>query len=152
LKDQKELKKKLKLFCGNYLEEMVATTKEAIRQTQLSANEETKNSSGDKYETGRSMAQLEIEKLTTQLENTKRLIDQIQKLDPTREYQKIQFGCLVKTIEANYFISVPVGKIQMLGEVFYAISVESPLAKAMLGLSICSFKFNQKEIAILEIV
>ncbi len=151
MNDQKQLKKKLKLLCGNYLEEMMATTKEAIRQTQLSANEETKSSSGDKYETGRSMAQLEIEKLTTQLENTKRLIEQLQKLDPDKEYQKIQFGCLVKTREVNYFISVPIGKIEHSEEVYYAISKESPLAKAMIGLSIGTFKFNQKAIDIIEI-
>jgi hypothetical protein len=45
----------------------IASAEEAIRMAQESANQEGKSSAGDKYETGRAMAQLEIEKASGQL-------------------------------------------------------------------------------------
>jgi hypothetical protein len=63
----KEFKKLLFDHCQNYLAKRISNIREAINFAQDSANDETKNSSGDKYETGRAMAQLEIEKNTEQL-------------------------------------------------------------------------------------
>jgi hypothetical protein len=57
------LKTKLLTLCIKYVDDRISATQQAIQSAQASANEETKSSSGDKYETGRAMAQLEIEKI-----------------------------------------------------------------------------------------
>jgi hypothetical protein len=63
-----DIKIKLYQYCVEFIDKRIAGAREAIQIAQDSANEETKSSAGDKYETGRAMAQLEIEKNTTQLE------------------------------------------------------------------------------------
>ena len=72
-----------------YVHERIAATQEAIYTAQLSANEETKSSAGDKYETGRAMAQLEIEKNTAQLAEAlklKQMLKQISSIGFTLPY------------------------------------------------------------------
>ena len=57
------LKTKAKLYdsCLKLVDERVAHIEDAMRNAQASANEETKSSAGDKYETGRAMMHLEKE-------------------------------------------------------------------------------------------
>jgi len=50
-----------------YIDQRIDAAKKAIGEAQASANEETKSSAGDKYETGRAMMQLAIEQNSTQL-------------------------------------------------------------------------------------
>jgi sortase (surface protein transpeptidase) len=57
------LKTRLHSLCVSYVGQRIETAQRAIAIAQASANEETKSSAGDKYETGRAMAQLEIEKI-----------------------------------------------------------------------------------------
>ena len=45
------------------LDQDITALEQDVRDLQLSANEETKSSAGDKYETGRAMIQIEIEQL-----------------------------------------------------------------------------------------
>ncbi|HSY60679.1 MAG TPA: hypothetical protein VK796_02335, partial [Cytophaga sp.] len=66
-------KNTLYAYCTDYVTERITRLKTEIKKTQSSANEETKSSAGDKYETGRAMAQLEIEKNTKQLAEAERL-------------------------------------------------------------------------------
>ena len=73
-----EIKRKLYQHCINFVDKRIAAAKETIAMAQESANEDTKSSAGDKYETGRAMAQLEIEKTAGQLEEAlkdKKLLD-----------------------------------------------------------------------------
>ena len=61
------IKQTLYNFCVTYINQRMATAQQAIHTAQASANEETKSSAGDKYETGRAMMQLEIEKIVRSL-------------------------------------------------------------------------------------
>ena len=63
----KSVKHKLYQACLEFTDTQISTLKSAIKATQQSANEETKSTAGDKYETGRAMAQLEVEKFQSQL-------------------------------------------------------------------------------------
>lgn len=50
-----ETKAKLYASCLKLVDERVSHIEDAMRNAQASANEETKSSAGDKYETGRAM-------------------------------------------------------------------------------------------------
>ena len=63
----KSIKQELYKLCQTYIQQRILTAKQAIEAAQQAANNETKSSSGDKYETGRAMMQLEIEKDSAQL-------------------------------------------------------------------------------------
>ena len=67
-----QLKEQLWVQCQKIVEHRLATAQQAMDAAQQSANQEEKSSAGDKYETGRAMAQLERDKAATQVEENKK--------------------------------------------------------------------------------
>lgn len=147
------LKNSLIARCLRYAEEKIAISEEAIRGAQASANEETKSSSGDKYETGRAMAQLEIEKQTAQLNEAKKLKQQLEKINFESRSDRVQLGSIVKTDKENYFIAIPAGRLTVDGEHFFAVSAASPIAQALSGKKAgATIDFNKKTLTILAVL
>lgn len=98
-----------------------------------SRDSESKSSAGDKYETGRAMAQIELDKLEQQLQNQVELQAELLKIKPEVETEKVGFGSLVETPNGIYFISIGMGKVMLDDTSFYAISLASPLGQALKG-------------------
>ena len=136
MKDYVEIKKQLFALCEKYVDEKINAAQEAIDNAQRSANKETKSSSGDKYETGRSMMQLEIEKYSAQLNDGINLKKAISQIDVNTKYDKVQSGSLVITNQGNYFISISAGKLTLDDVEYFAISYSSPIGQLL---------FNKKE-------
>jgi len=145
-------KQQLHALCLAYIEERIKSVNEAIQFAQTSANEETKSSAGDKYETGRAMAQLEIEKNTAQLAESQRLKQTLLQLDPNKITTTIQHGSLVITNHERFYISIPAGQFTIEGTNYFAISPSSPIAQKLLGLKADDgFTFNKKDFVIKRI-
>lgn len=143
------IKEQLHTLCLAYIEERIKGSNQAIQFAQASANEETKSSAGDKYETGRAMAQLEIEKNSTQLAEAKKIKQILLQLDPTKSTETIQAGSLTITNEGRFYISIPAGQFTIEGENYFAISPSSPIAQKLFGLKVeDKFSFNKKEFVI----
>jgi hypothetical protein len=139
-------KHQLQALCLTYINERIKGAHQAIQFVQASANEETKSSAGDKYETGRAMAQLEIEKNTSQLAEAQRLKQILLQLDPSKSTETIQAGSLVITNQGRFYISIPAGQFTLEGEIYFAISPSSPIAQKLLALKVGDrFSFNRKE-------
>jgi transcription elongation GreA/GreB family factor len=147
-----DAKRKLFNHCVSFLNSRIETAQEAIRMAQESANDETKSSAGDKYETGRAMMQLEIEKNLTQLEEAlkqKKLLDSINiELQPL----KIQNGSLVSTDQGNFFVAVSVGMVVIENKSYAVVSAQSPIGSRLIGLKTGdTFSFGNKTYQINEI-
>lgn len=146
------LKEELKLKCIDLIQEKISMIKNAINAAQASANEETKSSAGDKYETGRAMAQLEIEKLTAQLGENQKLIQQLDTLNLQEEKTKIRLGSLIYTEQANYFLSISLGNVTLENQSFILLSPSSPIGKLFLGKTAGEeIEFNGRKIGIKRI-
>lgn len=104
-----------------------------MRNAQAAANDETKSSAGDKYETGRAMMHLEKEKLAGQLMEAGKMKKGLDQIDVDRSDTLAGLGSLVRTAQANYYVSASVGKLEVEGEVFFAISPASPIGQQLLG-------------------
>jgi hypothetical protein len=144
-----QIKQQLHALCLAYIEERIKGANQAIQFAQASANEETKSSAGDKYETGRAMAQLEIEKNSTQLAEAKKLKQILLQLDPSKATETAQAGSVVITNQGRFYISIPAGQFIIEGESYFAISPSSPIAQKLLGLRIgYQFSFNKKEFVV----
>lgn len=104
-----------------------------IQEAQRSANEETKSSVGDKYETGRAMAQLQIEKLSAQLAEFSKMKKVLHDLLPLSMDKIIQPGSLVSTSQGNFYVSVNGGEAILPEGKVTSISNASPLGKSLLG-------------------
>lgn len=119
--------------CVDVLEERIKQIQGERAQVQASANDETKSSVGDKYETGRAMAQLEIERFTQQLIENEKLLNRLQELKEVQARDRIVPGSLVHTSQGYFYVSVSLGIIESDGYQFYCISPEAPLGSALLG-------------------
>ncbi|WP_343664975.1 hypothetical protein [Chryseobacterium mucoviscidosis] len=113
--------------------EKIQKLEKLIEETRAS-NNDTKSSMGDKYETGREMLQQEINNLQRQLNESLNQQSIVQKIssDPL---SKVQNGALVKTDKGLFYISASAGEIMVDEQKIMTVSAESPLAKAMYGLT-----------------
>lgn len=126
-------KKSIHSICLQTLEEKIADVKNQITELNQSFADEGKSSAGDKHETARAMSQLEVEKLHQQLHQFENQVSVLKKLNPDFNSETIPIaigtGSLIKTDKGNFYISVPLGKI----EEVMVISAASPLGKEMIG-------------------
>ena len=147
-----QVKKGLWRLCSDKVNDQISSIEQAMQNAQAAANDETKSSAGDKYETGRAMMHLEKEKLATQLAEAlkmRRALDQIEADKPESE---VKLGTVVKTPMAQYFLSVSVGQVKYEGATYFAISPAAPIGRQMLGKKAGDrFSFGGKQVEILEV-
>lgn len=137
------LKSEIHQQCIDIINKQIDEIKLALNNAQEGANNETKSSAGDKHETGRAMAQLETEKLSTQLNKNEQLLTQLFKIDTSAQLQKIGVGSLVKTNNGLFYIAIGLGKINIEEESVFVISTQSPIGKLLLNKKEkVSFSFN----------
>ncbi|MFM7852135.1 MAG: 3-oxoacyl-ACP synthase, partial [Flammeovirgaceae bacterium] len=82
-----ELKKLIYTACLRMIQERQHYSRLAMSSAQDAANAEEKSSAGDKYETGRAMAQIERDKAAMQLAEVLKMGGALEKIDPDRVYQ-----------------------------------------------------------------
>jgi transcription elongation GreA/GreB family factor len=126
---------KIKLYerCLAFVEQRIASSQKAIEHAQQAANEETKSSAGDKYETGRAMMQLEIEKQSVQLGEAMKLKQTLTQINPEKTTDSIQSGSLVYTDQGNFYIAVSAGKLEVDGAAYFAVSPVAPIGTLLIG-------------------
>lgn len=131
--------------CLSFVNKRQEAIQRSISEIEASFNSEIKNSAGDKHETGRAMLQIEREKLGNQLLEVETIGRTLQKIDITNHSNVIKLGSIVLTSKANYFIAISAGELQYENQLFYAISLQTPIGKALLGKqtgAIISFRGN----------
>ena len=126
-------KSKLLNIVRNKLLEKIQKFEKLIEETRAS-NSDTKSSMGDKYETGREMLQQEINNLQRQLNEALNQQAFLQKVN-TESSAKVQNGALVETEKGLFYIAASVGEVICDNRKVMTVSAESPLAKAMAGLT-----------------
>ncbi len=134
------------------LESKIASSKEEINSIKESRNSDTKSSAGDKFETGRAMAQMELEKMERALSRSTKLLKDLELINLEKQYKKIEFGSLVLTNNGNYFASFALGKTTIDFKDYYAISLASPIGQALMQKQVGDqVVFQGREIIINEI-
>lgn len=113
------------------LAENAVQTQRAIDATKEARNNDTKSSAGDKYETGREMMQIEIDKYEQQLGKIRQQQHELERLNMHAPCHKVEFGALVTTQQETYFISIGLGKLMIDGAAVFAISLASPIGMAL---------------------
>ena len=135
------------------IDEQIEASRQAVSAARESRDNEPKCSAGDKYEVGRTMVQLELEKSRVLLNKSLKLKNELIQLDLKRKHEKVNSGSLVITNQGSYFISIGVGKIEIESKLYYAISLASPIGEKLYGKSKGeTFSFQGKEITILYIL
>jgi len=147
-----EIKANLYQFCLSHIENKHDQLQESIDDAQNSLSSESKSTAGDKHDTGRAMMHLEIEKKGQQLAELEKLKRVMIQFSPNKLNSTIDLGTAIRTNHGNYFLSIGIGRIELEDEIFYAISLASPLAQNIKNsYPTKAFEFLNKSYSIKEI-
>ena len=148
-----DLKKELHQLCIDYVRERMDTATQAINAAQQAANEETKSSAGDKYETGRAMAQQETDRNQAQLNEANKLMVALNHINASTSSKTALQGSLVITDNGKFYIAISAGTLLLNGEAYFAISPASPIGLSLSGKKAGDeFSLNGKQYRIVSIV
>lgn len=115
------------------LQSRIEALRQELKAVQESANNETKSSAGDKYETGRAMAQLEIEKIQTRLSEVQQQLLELRLLASVSVMPQAIRGLLIKTDSHLVYLAISVGKVEFEGHQVWVVSANAPLGNALIG-------------------
>ncbi len=142
----------LKENCIAIIQERLNGLQKVMKESQEAANEETKSSSGDKYETTRAMNQLDKDMYARQLAENRKELAAIMDTDCEKKSSAVGAGSFVQCDKACFFILAGLGKIEFENKSIFVISPNAPLAKAMIGkVTGESIIFNKQEMVIEEV-
>jgi hypothetical protein len=128
-----DLKSELHKQCVNYVKGRIYTANEAITASREAANEETKSSAGDKYETGRAMMDQETDRHQGQLNEANKLLVALDRINISAISETAEAGSLVVTNNGNFYIAISAGTLTVKNETFFAVSPASPLGLKLKG-------------------
>ncbi len=123
----------------------------SMANAQAAANEETKSSAGDKYETSRAMGQLEKDMYARQLSQASMELASAISVECSVINDGIKAGTMVLCEGIRFFIFAGIGKMDFQDQTILVISPNAPLAQSLISKSNGDkIMFNQKETQILE--
>lgn len=146
------IKQQLYQECLNYVQRCISAAQLAINEAQQAAKDDTKSSAGDKYETGREMAQQESNRNMAQLHEANKLKVLLNNV-PVAASKTIESGSVVITNSGNFYVAISVGAVQVDGVSYFAISLASPIGQKMKGLKPGEgFSLNGKSYIIQQVI
>ena len=145
-------KKNLQQKCIAIIEERIAECSNAMWNAQDAANNEEKSSAGDKYETSRTMSQLEKDMYAKQLYANRSDMAALTLIDCNKIYSSAQAGCFIQCENYSFFIAAGLGKLTYEKKNIFLLSPNAPLAKMLLKKKVGDFiSFNNDETKVINI-
>jgi transcription elongation GreA/GreB family factor len=128
-----DIKEKLHALCVAYVKGRMQAAEEAIAEAQQAANNDTKSSAGDKYETGREMAQQETNRNLAQLNEANKLMVALNQVSFKGTSAIADTGSLVTTNNGDFYIAISAGNLLLDGKNYFAVSPASPIGFKLRG-------------------
>ena len=126
------LKPALHAACHVFIEQRIAAARTAMQAAQESSSSETKSSAGDKYETGREMANAERDRNAAHMQQAQQLQAELARISPDAPCDTVRPGALVRTSLGAFYLGISAG--QLPGTDVFAVSPAAPVAMAIKGL------------------
>lgn len=114
------------------LSEKIKSLQADITDLQKGIAEDSKSSAGDKFETAREMAQQELVKLNTQLNEQQRLKGLVDN-QSAESSDKVQPGAVIQTNKGLFLIGIPIGNSSFEGKPIIGIGLGAPLGQLLLN-------------------
>ena|ERR1700733_12258405 len=148
-----DLKKELYQKCLAYVQNRMEAAKQALDDAQAAANDETKSSAGDKYETSREMMQQETDRNLAQLNEANKLKVALSMIGTGGSTEAAEPGSVVITDNGNFYLAISAGMMTVKNETYYAVSPASPIGLKLKGLkSGNKFTLNEKTYLIEQVI
>jgi len=144
------LKSRLIQHLQEDLQSRIVSATADLHEMKEARDNETKSSAGDKYETGRAMVAIEMEKLSNQINQMQ---DSLAKLEFDGDSSTlVGDGSLVVTSQGIFLISIGLGRVTFSGQDFFVISSTSPIGELLSGKKVGDhFEFRNKKYLVEEI-
>ena len=140
----------LHALCHAFIEQRISAARTAMQAAQESSSSETKSSAGDKYETGREMANAERDRNAAHMQQAQQLQAELARISPDALCDAVRPGALVATSMGQFYISISAGKLE--GYDVFAVSPAAPVAVALKGLRAGEeAAFNGKMVRVLAV-
>ena len=127
------IKKSLHQLCIQYVQGRMLAAEQAIAEAQQSANNDTKSSAGDKYETGREMAQQETNRNLSQLNEANKLMVALNQIGFNGISATAETGSVVSTDNGDFYMAISAGTHLLHGKKYFAVSPGSPIGLKLKG-------------------
>jgi chorismate mutase len=145
-----DLKKLVIDKCIEIVKQRIELSKSVMKEAQKSANEY--GGPKDRYDPFRNQQMSKKNMYAKQLTLAVDELEALEKIDIDDKFTLADFGAIVITNTQKLFISVGVGKMEINNDIFYAVSINSPIAQALIGKKINEkYMINGKEFTIQEI-
>ena len=128
-----QLKTELLEYCQRQVDLRYSRIKQTITNIEESLLEESKNSSGDKHETGRAMLQIDRENAGKQLHEVEKVVEILKKIDVKASADYVRLGSLVYTDKFKYFISLSIGTVNIDETDYLCVALNSPVGLLLSG-------------------
>ncbi len=129
-----QLKEILYQQCLDYVQQRMDAAELGIKEAQQASKDDTKSSAGDKYETGREMAQQETNRNMAQLTEANKLKIALNLISTQPTLKQVESGSVVITNNGNFYIAISAGVLTVDDKAYFAISPASPIGFKMKGL------------------
>jgi len=126
-----EVKNKLLVKCIDQQSEVIRQLQQEITDAQKQANDYGQPK--DRYDAFRTKLMRQIELYAGQLDKAKIIINTLQKIDVEKNIKEVEFGAVVITNKQKLFVSAGLGKVEVNGAVYYAVSPHVPIFNALKG-------------------
>ena len=126
-----KLKQKLLEKCIQQQSEILQHLQKEIDEAQNQANEYGQPK--DRYDAYRTKLMRQIELYSKQLDKANVVMAALQKVPVDKKCHMVEYGALVITDRQKMFISAGVGKVELNGEIFFAVSATVPIVQALAG-------------------
>ena len=128
-----ELKFELQQQCKDLIKIRYENINKTITDIEQALRDESKGTSGDKHHTERAMLQIEREAAGKQLREIEKVMRQLDKVTISDISEIIRLGSIIETNQANFFISISVGKLQVDDIIYLGIAPAAPIGRCLLG-------------------
>jgi len=145
-----EPKQKLHAKCRELVLETIENLKAEIADCQNTANDY--GLPKDRYDSFRAQLLRKRDMFSQKLAKNYEQLSLLDRIDVMKKQTKVEIGALVITQNQKFIISISLGKIELDGETYFAISPAVPLYKAIDGKKEGEeFQFSGQKNTILEI-
>lgn len=138
--------------CLRQLKENIENVRSAMEEAQQSVVDYEDSGEESMMDSYREEMQNKRDMFARQLEQANDEVNLLAKMDTHDLTDFAQFGAIVTTDQAEFFVSVSLGQVQFEGKTIFAVSPSAPVFKLFTGKKVGeSFLFKGKETKIVDI-
>jgi len=148
--NQADFRAKIINTCIDLLNQHIKDTTEVIKDIEQSVQEY--GPPKDRYDSFKTQLSRRRELLSEQIQKAWEEIEIFKRIDPNKTETNAGFGAMVVTTKQQLFISVGMGKFEIDGKIWHAVSPAVPICQALAGLKKGDrFQFRDEQITILDL-